>query len=256
MSKGGSHDETIKIFLRIRPAANPSDNYVIDRSSFDKAAVTFHIDKNNTEMFNNQIEDYRFQFDDAFDRPTTQEQIFESVAKPCVDNVTQGYNSTIFAYGQTGSGKTFSITGGSESYAQRGIIPRCIAAIFDYAKRATCETSVRVSYMQIYQDKAQDLLNGGQDARSIEDLPKVSVLEIEDDFVVKNLGRFPVCSLAPLPQPFPPQPHATTRNHTFFTCTVRTARGSAELPVYRRHKQNLLRDVDERCMSLVVCLFA
>ncbi|CAF5145532.1 unnamed protein product, partial [Rotaria socialis] len=38
--------------------------------------------------------------------------------------VIAGYNGTIFAYGQTGSGKTFTITGGPERYADRGIIPR------------------------------------------------------------------------------------------------------------------------------------
>lgn len=41
-----------------------------------------------------------------------------------------GYNATIFAYGQTGSGKTFTITGGVEKYADRGIIPRTISYIF------------------------------------------------------------------------------------------------------------------------------
>lgn len=49
----------------------------------------------------------------------------------------EGFNGTIFAYGQTGSGKTFTVTGGPERYADRGIIPRSISAIFDeIAKRA------------------------------------------------------------------------------------------------------------------------
>ena len=50
-------------------------------------------------------------------------------------SVLQGYNGTIFAYGQTGSGKTFTITGGVERYADRGIIPRTLSFMFDYCKR-------------------------------------------------------------------------------------------------------------------------
>ena len=57
-------------------------------------------------------------------------QVFDRVGKHVVQNALDGYNSTIFAYGQTGSGKTFTITGGSEKYSDRGIIPRAISMIF------------------------------------------------------------------------------------------------------------------------------
>jgi hypothetical protein len=46
-----------------------------------------------------------------------------------------GFNGTIFAYGQTGSGKTFSITGGTDCYADRGIIPRALSMLFNEFKR-------------------------------------------------------------------------------------------------------------------------
>ena len=182
--------ETIKIYLRVRPARDPSKNYQIDKE-FDSAKIKFHLDKNvHSEVINNQIEDYSFQFTDVFDRETTQEQTFDRVAKGCVESVLQGYNSTIFAYGQTGSGKTFSITGGSESYDQRGIIPRSIAMIFDAVKKdPTVNTEIRVSYMQIYSDKGQDLLNKGEDAKCLEDLPRVTVAEGDEEFIVKGLGQ-------------------------------------------------------------------
>ena len=55
-----------------------------------------------------------------------------------VDSCFEGYNGTIFAYGQTGSGKTYTITGGAERYADRGIIPRTISYIFnEISKRNT-----------------------------------------------------------------------------------------------------------------------
>lgn len=52
----------------------------------------------------------------------------------------EGINGTIFAYGQTGSGKTFTITGGSERYEDRGIIPRAISLIFGTIAKCTNTT--------------------------------------------------------------------------------------------------------------------
>ena len=50
----------------------------------------------------------------------------------------EGINGTIFAYGQTGSGKTFTITGGPERYADRGLIPRSVSFLFhSIAQRPT-----------------------------------------------------------------------------------------------------------------------
>ncbi len=68
---------------------------------------------------------------------TQQERIFNTVAEEVTDSCFEGYNGTIFAYGQTGSGKTFTITGGAERYADRGIIPRTLSHIFDTMGRNT-----------------------------------------------------------------------------------------------------------------------
>jgi len=54
-----------------------------------------------------------FSFDQLFDMTTSQEKIFDKVAKDVIDSALQGYNGTIFAYGQTGSGKTYTMTGDS-----------------------------------------------------------------------------------------------------------------------------------------------
>jgi kinesin family protein 6/9 len=37
---------------------------------------------------------------------------------------------TMMAYGQTGAGKTFTITGATESYRQRGLVPRSLSQLF------------------------------------------------------------------------------------------------------------------------------
>jgi hypothetical protein len=56
-------------------------------------------------------------------------------ARPLPAAAAPSYNATLFAYGQTGSGKTFTITGGAERYADRGVVPRALAALFSEIKR-------------------------------------------------------------------------------------------------------------------------
>jgi kinesin family protein 6/9 len=61
-----------------------------------------------------------------------------------IESCFEGYNGTIFAYGQTGSGKTYTITGGAERYADRGVLPRTISYIFnEISKRNTFSYKVR-----------------------------------------------------------------------------------------------------------------
>ena len=89
---------------------------------------------------------------------TRQERIFDRVGKDVIDSAFNGYNGTIFAYGQTGSGKTFTMTGGTESYEDRGLIPRSLSYIFNEVGRREGRTKVYVSYIQIYNGAGYDLL--------------------------------------------------------------------------------------------------
>lgn len=38
-----------------------------------------------------------------------QENLFDDLGRPLLDNAFGGYNNCIFAYGQTGSGKSYSM---------------------------------------------------------------------------------------------------------------------------------------------------
>lgn len=71
-----------------------------------------------------------FFFDGAFECSSTTECIYNEVACPLIDGVTEGYNGTIFAYGQTGCGKSFTMQGIQDSTPQVGIIPRQVKTFF------------------------------------------------------------------------------------------------------------------------------
>lgn len=68
----------------------------------------------------------------------------------------EGYNGTVFAYGMTGTGKTFSMQGTATS---PGVIPLAITDIFSYIRETPRrEFLLRVSYLEIYNEKIHDLL--------------------------------------------------------------------------------------------------
>lgn len=72
------------------------------------------------------------------------------MALPVLRAALDGYNGTVFAFGQTGSGKTFTITGGTERYADRGLIPRAISALFaEAAARSGHTYAVHISYLEV-----------------------------------------------------------------------------------------------------------
>ena len=124
---------------------------------------------------------------------TRQEQIFDKVAKDVVDSALEGFNGTIFAYGQTGSGKTFTMTGGTSSYEDRGLIPRTLSYIFNECKSRSGDVKVNISYLQIYQSVGYDLLAVENVTKKLEDLPRVEPREgANGELQLNNLQSFHV----------------------------------------------------------------
>ncbi|XP_067442633.1 kinesin-like protein KIF17 isoform X2 [Thunnus thynnus] len=101
----------------------------------------------------------QFTFDGTYFIDQTTEQMYNEIAYPLVEGVTEGYNGTIFAYGQTGSGKSFTMQGVSEPAAQRGVIPRAFEHVFESIQCAeNTKFLVRASYLEIYNEEIRDLL--------------------------------------------------------------------------------------------------
>jgi kinesin family protein 6/9 len=124
-----------------------------------------------------------------------QDEIFQATALPAIDAAFQGYNSCIFAYGQTGSGKTFTITGGS-SYNQRGVIPRVLTEIFSRVGEVQEEADsisykVFVSFLEIYNENAYDILDKNKQKKSLENWSKILIQDDEfGEAKMQNLRVF------------------------------------------------------------------
>ncbi|XP_036725910.1 kinesin-like protein KIF17 isoform X1 [Balaenoptera musculus] len=133
----------------------------------------------------------QFTFDGAYYMDHFTEQIYNEIAYPLVEGVTEGYNGTIFAYGQTGSGKSFTMQGLPDPPCQRGIIPRAFEHIFESVQCAeNTKFLVRASYLEIYNEDVRDLL--GTDTKQKLELKE----HPEKGAYVKGLSMHTVHSVA------------------------------------------------------------
>jgi centromeric protein E len=95
--------------------------------------------------------------DNVFATHDNNARVYDSSAKRLVRRVMEGYHGTVFAYGMTGTGKTFSMQGTASS---PGVIPLAITDIFSYIRETPSrEFLLRVSYLEIYNEKIHDLLS-------------------------------------------------------------------------------------------------
>lgn len=100
-----------------------------------------------------------------------------------------GYNATVMCFGQTGAGKTYTISGVSEAYQNRGLLPRALTHLFKEVERRNDEHLIlRVSYLEIYNEVLYDLL-GNADKKSRSPL---SITEVDSEIHVRGLVSHPV----------------------------------------------------------------
>jgi len=150
----------IQIYARIRPTDR---SYEGIQTSKHHVHITTSNEESQVKFSKTQVPRHQFKFYHVFERDSSQEEVFDVVAKHMIDSFLEGYNGTIFAYGQTSSGKTHTIEGSGRRFADRGLIPRTLSYIYKALEKRgeEEESSVHVSYMEIYQDVGYDLLNAG-----------------------------------------------------------------------------------------------
>ncbi|CAK9253042.1 unnamed protein product [Sphagnum jensenii] len=95
-----------------------------------------------------------FQFCEVFSPASTQEEIYNKIGKPMVNEVMNGYNCTIFVYGQTGSGKTYTMMGTDTS---PGILPRILKDILSTGVQEE-KIDFDLTFIELYREIFRDLL--------------------------------------------------------------------------------------------------
>ncbi|XP_022123046.2 kinesin-like protein Klp61F [Pieris rapae] len=165
--KGSRKDknQNIQVFVRLRPL-NQREK---DIRSIGVVEVV-HGREVVVRQSNQNSHTKKFTFDRAFPPQTKQLEIYQEVVSPLIEEVLAGYNCTVFAYGQTGTGKTHTMVGEAASCEtswqtdpEAGIIPRALSQLFDELRLTNTEYTVRVSYLELYNEELFDLLSTSED---------------------------------------------------------------------------------------------
>ncbi|XP_068663517.1 kinesin-like protein KIN-7D, chloroplastic isoform X2 [Aristolochia californica] len=136
----------------------------------------------------------------------------------------EGINGTIFAYGVTSSGKTHTMHGDQRS---PGIIPLAVKDAFSIIQETPSrEFLLRVSYLEIYNEVVNDLLNPtGQNLRIREDNQGTFVEGIKEEIVLSPAHALSLIAAGEA------QRHVgsnnfnlmSSRSHTIFTLTIESS---------------------------------
>eukprot|EP00743_Colponemidia_sp_Colp-15_P003665 GILK01003956.1.p1 GENE.GILK01003956.1~~GILK01003956.1.p1 ORF type:complete len:1069 (-),score=203.24 GILK01003956.1:91-3261(-) len=179
----------VQVILRCRPVSEgerkDNSQYNIVSTNSEKKEVVVNQGVAASRNANNQCRN--FNFDQVFGPYSTQQEVFDAAVAPIVEEVLEGFNCTIFAYGQTGTGKTYTMEGDMANQIHAGVIPRSIYAIFEALEQAKTEYSMRVSFLEIYNEELQDLLT--------EDKRQLRIFEdpnSKKSMCVQNLEELPV----------------------------------------------------------------
>ncbi|XP_071078242.1 kinesin-like protein KIF9 isoform X6 [Desmodus rotundus] len=119
-----STKKKVHAFVRVKPTDDFAHEMI--RYGDDNKTIDIHFKKDTRRgVVNNQQTDWSFKLDGVL-HDASQDLVYETVAKNVVSQALDGYNGTIMCYGQTGAGKTYTMTGTTENYQHRGILPRAL----------------------------------------------------------------------------------------------------------------------------------
>ncbi|KAK1600588.1 kinesin motor domain-containing protein [Colletotrichum navitas] len=139
----------VLVSVRVRPDASGNEN--------TKSEGEWMVDGRKSLVAYRGKEGGDYIYDNVFTTHDDNSRVYDCIAKRLVRRVMEGYHGTVFAYGMTGTGKTFSMQGTASS---PGVIPLAITDIFSYIRETPSrEFLLRVSYLEIYNEKIHDLLS-------------------------------------------------------------------------------------------------
>ena len=145
-------DESVRVAVRIRPF-NIADGGVSERAVKVEEGVIHTQHEQGDRIIKKQ-----FNYDHIIDGDN--EECYNTIGKPMVEEAVAGYNVCMFAYGQTGSGKTHSMMG---SQSDHGILYRLFddlvtACELSQANQPNLTCKITLSFVEVYKEKVYDLL--------------------------------------------------------------------------------------------------
>ncbi|KAM0912255.1 hypothetical protein ACQ4PT_012945 [Festuca glaucescens] len=207
--------ENVTVTVRFRPLS--------PREIRQGEEVAWYAD-GDTVVRSEQNPNVGYAYDRVFAPTTTTRQVYDVAAQHVVSGAMDGIFGTIFAYGVTSSGKTHTMHGDQRS---PGIIPLAVKDAFSIIQETPDrEFLLRVSYLEIYNEVVNDLLNpAGQSLRIREDPQGTFVEGIKEEVVLSPAHALSLIAAG--------EEHRhvgstnfnllSSRSHTIFTLTIESS---------------------------------
>ncbi|CAN1307012.1 Kinesin-like protein KIN-7K, chloroplastic [Linum perenne] len=212
---GGRSKENVTVTVRFRPLS--------PREIRQGEEVAWYAD-GETIVRSEHNPTIAYPYDRVFGPTTTTRHVYDVAAQHVVSGTMDGVNGTIFAYGVTSSGKTHTMHGDQRS---PGIIPLAVKDVFSIIQETpNREYLLRVSYLEIYNEVVNDLLNpAGQNLRIREDAQGTFVEGIKEEVVLSPAHALSLIAAG--------EEHRhvgstnfnllSSRSHTIFTLTIESS---------------------------------
>ncbi|KAL6145355.1 hypothetical protein ACLB2K_056043 [Fragaria x ananassa] len=207
--------ENVTVTVRFRPLS--------PREIRQGEEIAWYAD-GDTILRNEHNPSIAYAYDRVFGPTTTTRHVYDVAAQHVVSGAMEGVNGTIFAYGVTSSGKTHTMHGDQRS---PGIIPLAVKDAFSIIQETpNREYLLRVSYLEIYNEVVNDLLNpAGQNLRIREDAQGTFVEGIKEEVVLSPAHALSLIAAG--------EEHRhvgstnfnllSSRSHTLFTLTIESS---------------------------------
>ncbi|PUZ77891.1 hypothetical protein GQ55_1G409300 [Panicum hallii var. hallii] len=207
--------ENVTVTVRFRPLS--------PREIRQGEEVAWYAD-GDTVVRSEQNPNVAYAYDRVFAPTTTTRHVYDVAAQHVISGAMEGVNGTIFAYGVTSSGKTHTMHGDQRS---PGIIPLAVKDAFSIIQETpNREFLLRVSYLEIYNEVVNDLLNpAGQNLRIREDPQGTFVDGIKEEVVLSPAHALSLIAAG--------EEHRhvgstnfnllSSRSHTIFTLTIESS---------------------------------
>ncbi|KAI3823342.1 hypothetical protein L1987_04777 [Smallanthus sonchifolius] len=207
--------ENVTVTVRFRPLS--------PREIRQGEEIAWYAD-GETTVRNEHTPSVAYAYDRVFGPTTTTRHVYDIAAHHVVGGAMEGVNGTIFAYGVTSSGKTHTMHGDQRS---PGIIPLAVKDAFSIIQETPSrEFLLRVSYLEIYNEVINDLLNpAGQNLRIREDSQGTFVEGVKEEVVLSPAHALSLIAAG--------EEHRhvgstnfnllSSRSHTIFTLTIESS---------------------------------
>jgi kinesin family protein 11 len=172
----------VQVILRCKPLSEEEQKSSVPRVI---SCNEMRREVNVLHTIANKQVDRLFNFDKVFGPKSQQRSIYDQAIAPIVHEVLEGFSCTVFAYGQTGTGKTYTMEGGMRKKggdlpAEAGVIPRAVRHIFDTLEAQNADYSMKVTFLELYNEEVTDLLAQDDSSRSSEDKQRKPISLMED----------------------------------------------------------------------------